>query len=107
MDLIIFDCQENLSILLISEKDVPTWNSDPTCVECISVCGGQCTRQWLCSCISLLQPSVAPYVCGTAERLQEVGDEEKVAGIQPIGPSVRYYIWSNSKFSLVYNAVVN
>ena len=32
VDLIIFDCQENLPVPLISEKDVPAWNSDPTCV---------------------------------------------------------------------------
>ena len=32
MDLIIFDCQENLPVPLISEKDVPAWISDPTCV---------------------------------------------------------------------------
>ena len=32
MDLIIFDCQENLPVPLISEKDVLAWNSNPTCV---------------------------------------------------------------------------
>ena len=32
VDLIIFDCQENLPVPLISEKDVPAWNLDPTCV---------------------------------------------------------------------------
>ena len=32
VDLIIFDCWENLPVPLISEKDVPAWNSDPTCV---------------------------------------------------------------------------
>ena len=73
----------------------------------ISVCGGQFTRQWLCSCISLLQPSVAVYVCGIAERLQEVGDEEGAVGIQPIGPSVRYQSWSNSKFFSLSNVVLN
>ena len=31
MDINIFDCQENLSVPLISEKHVPSWNSDPTC----------------------------------------------------------------------------
>ena len=31
VDLIIFDCQENLPVPLISEKDVPSWNSDPAC----------------------------------------------------------------------------
>ena len=31
VDLIIFDCQENLPVPLIFEKDVPSWNSDPTC----------------------------------------------------------------------------
>ena len=70
--------------------------------KCILVCRGQFTRQWLCSCISLVQPSVTVYVCRTI-----VGDEEGVVGIQPIGPSFGYYIWSNSKLSSVYNAVVN
>ena len=32
VDLIIFDCQENLPVPLIFEKDVPSWNSDPACV---------------------------------------------------------------------------
>ena len=32
VDLIIFYCQENPPVPLISEKDVPAWNSDPTCV---------------------------------------------------------------------------
>ena len=45
--------------------------------KCISVCRGEFTRQWLCSYISLVQPSVAAYVCQTAECLQEVGDEER------------------------------
>ena len=31
VDLIIFDCQENLSIPLISEKDVRSWNLDEAC----------------------------------------------------------------------------
>ena len=31
VDLIIFDCQENLPVPFISEKDVPSWNSDPAC----------------------------------------------------------------------------
>ena len=31
VDFIIFDCQENLPIPLISEKDVPSWNLDPAC----------------------------------------------------------------------------
>ena len=31
VDLIIFDCQENLPVPLISEKDVPSWNSDEAC----------------------------------------------------------------------------
>ena len=32
VDLIIFDCQENLPVPLISDKCVPSWNSDPTFV---------------------------------------------------------------------------
>ena len=31
VDLIIYDCQENLPVPLISEKDVPSWNSDEAC----------------------------------------------------------------------------
>ena len=31
VDLIIFDCQENLPVPLISEKDVPSWNLDEVC----------------------------------------------------------------------------
>ena len=30
MDLVIFDCQENLPVPLISDKRIPSWNSDPT-----------------------------------------------------------------------------
>ena len=67
--------------------------------KCVLVCKGEFTRQWLCSCISLVQPSIAAYVCQTTECLQEVGDEEGVVGIQPIGPSFGYYIGSNGKLS--------
>ena len=65
--------------------------------KCISVCRGRFTRQWLCYCISLVQPSIAAYVCGTVERLQEVDDEEGVVGIQLIGPSVWHYTWLDDK----------
>lgn len=30
VDLIIYDCEEDLPVPLISEKDVPSWNSDPS-----------------------------------------------------------------------------
>ena len=32
VDIIIYDCEEDLPVPLISEKQVPSWNSDPTCV---------------------------------------------------------------------------
>ena len=103
VDLIIFDCQENLPIPLIFEKHVPSWNSNPSCA------GMQNSFHFAEESLQdngyvlvfhsySLGPSITAYVCGTEERLQEVGDEEGVVGIQPIGPSIGYYTWSNDKF---------